>query len=131
MHPKVIKQLSRSDTNFQFYSKVLSDLDPEQLNFRPDSKKWSILQTAYHLFLSESMIHKSIMKFSFEIKNEKLGMGAKFRSFLTNIALDSNVKFKAPTSQLEDFPDSIDAVELLEQWKIIPCDEHDEVVKEQ
>jgi hypothetical protein len=117
MDPRIKKQLHRSDQLFGFYTNILEDLNPEQLNFKPEKDKWSIVQIVYHLFTAETLIYHSLMNFSFDIKNEKLGLGSRIRSFLTNLMLNSTLKFKAPSSRLEQFPDEIDALALSENWK--------------
>ena len=118
MNQKIDKHSQRFNREHQYYKNLLQNLTDEQLAFRLSENKWSIIQTIYHVYLSESSIIDFILQFSFERKSEKLGFTSKFSSFLTNAGLRSSLKFKAPTKYLETFPEPIDKDALMLEWSL-------------
>ena len=124
MNSRIKSILQKSQTLHQEYYDILGSLSEDQLNYKYKEDKWSIVQIAYHIYLSDTGIQNVIMNWSFDRKNEKLGFKSKFNSFMINSALSTSMKFKAPLKTLEQFPEDISANELVNDWKL-KCEKFD------
>ena len=77
---------------------VAGECSAEQLNWQPESDRWSIIQVLEHLYQSESVALRFISAFDFERSDFKLGMGAFLRARLTMLALRLPLRFRKPVS---------------------------------
>jgi len=116
MNPKIEKLLQRSDELHIYYKDLLNQFTRAQLDYREYDTKWSIAEIIYHVYLAEKLPCNFMINFSFERKNQVLGIKARIRSLILNIVLDSKLKFKAPVNTIENFPEVIDPQELINKW---------------
>ena len=58
----MIEKLDRLDKELNVLFKSLSKYSNEEINLRPNLKKWSIGENLYHLWLSETSTEKYIRK---------------------------------------------------------------------
>lgn len=77
--------------------KQLDKLSQEQLEFKPDTDSWSILQVCWHLIVAEQ---NSLVYMRKKVKGldnlKKAGFMAKFRLLVLNTLVSTKLKFKAP-----------------------------------
>lgn len=96
----------------------ISTQSEDRLNHRTNSG-WSALQTVHHLLLVEEGSLRYIKKkMSHDPILNRVGSGARFRSLLLWISLQSPFKFKAPkTVNEEHFPERSSLPELRARWQ--------------
>lgn len=116
MNPKIDKLIKRSGELHLYYEGLLNQFTRSQLDYRVHDAKWSIAEIIYHVYLAEKLSCNFIINFSFERKNQVLGIKARIRSLILNIVLNSKLKFKAPVKAIENFPEVIDPQELINKW---------------
>jgi len=68
----------------------------EQLYFKPGSDQWSVLEVLQHVVNIDTGVTKYLCKYQHDISQEKLGLGAWWRSMLLRLFLRSPMKVKAP-----------------------------------
>ncbi len=97
----------------------LDSLSEQEINFKNDPSKWSVVQIIFHLVKSEQL---TVIAFSRNLeKTEKLrnsGIMGFFRHISLSIALKSSFRFKAPR-MLSNMPDKYDIQELKNKWNTI------------
>jgi DinB family protein len=116
MNPKIEILIQRSGELHFYFKDLLNQLTLPQLDYRENDTKWSIAEIIYHVYLSEKLPCNFMINFSFERKNQVLGIKARIRSLILNIVLNSKLKFKAPVNAIENFPEVIDPQELINKW---------------
>lgn len=96
----------------------LSKIPEETLNRRPANGGWSAAQTVWHLIMVEELSFKYVQKkLSFGGSFEKVGIGARWRSFWLKIALGMPVKFKAPATSGDNLPGHSTFAEISAYWE--------------
>ena len=89
----------------------------EEINFKPNIKKWSIGEHMYHLWLSETSIEKYIKKkTSYPETLVKVSRFSRIRLALLNFIFFIGIKFKAPKIVVDPIPKNVDLVLLKKDW---------------
>jgi len=112
MHKQLQPAYTRLKTNLNGMVSELEQLDETVLNYKPAADKWSCAQIMLHVNLSIagtlSYLNKKMQQPELI---QKSGIGAQFRSALLNVALQSDIKFKAPKG-LDHLPDFASFTEI-------------------
>lgn len=111
----ILKYIELSDLKEKLLLSI-AHYSPEELNFKPTEKEWSISQVIEHLIDSETGINKYI---NYRLKNiqEQPSVGLKnyLKSKVLNKKLQSSKKFKVP-SVLSEPEKGSNFGELKEKW---------------
>ena len=84
-----------------------------EINFKPNSKKWSIGENMYHLWLTEITTEKYIRKkTSYPDTLVNVSKIAKLRLKLLKLIFFLGLKFKAPKIVVDPIPENVDLQEL-------------------
>ena len=99
----------------------LKDQPDHVLNEKPIEGKWSVLQTMYHLILTEELSLQYVKKkLSYNPELNNAGIKTFFRRVLLNLYADAPLKFKAPVRVNEsNMPDEMRFWEVVKKWKDI------------
>ncbi len=119
MHPKIEKHWKRIEASKEYYDALLKVFNPEQLNFKPESNAWSMMDVMQHLYTSEKLSSNFVRNFDFSRKNMKLGLKSRIKTILLVNRLNSKKKFKAPKILEQNMGNlnlSEDAHEFQYQW---------------
>jgi len=114
MKKKTLKAFNRLEKQREEFLSLFHSQRENQLQFRPDSDSWNMLQVIRHLVTAESL---SLVYIKKKVNNadklQKADFMAKLRALLLKIALALPIKFKAPkiAEVKEDHPDFETAVE--------------------
>ena len=97
--------------------KRLSKYSNQEINFKPNSKKWSMGENMYHLWLTEITTEKYIRKkTSYPDTLVNVSKIAKLRLKLLKLIFFLGLKFKAPKIVVDPIPENIDLQELKNKW---------------
>ena len=95
----------------------LSKYSNQEINFKPNSKKWSIGENMYHLWLTEITTEKYIRKkTSYPDTLVNVSKIAKLRLKLLKLIFFIGLKFKAPKIVVDPIPENVDLQELKNKW---------------
>lgn len=93
----VLKYIELSNLKGEILDK-LKEYSPEQLNFKPSEKQWSISQVIEHIISSETGVNKYINYRLKDINEQpKVGLQNYIKSQVLNQKLKSEKKFKVPS----------------------------------
>ena len=113
----MIEKLDRLDEELDKLFKFLSKYSNEQINLKPNLKKWSIGENMYHLWLSESSIEKYIRKkTSYPDTLVKVNPIARLKLSILYFIFFIGIKFKAPKILVDPIPNNVDLEELKKKW---------------
>ena len=103
----------------QILFKKLDLLDKDQLSFKPEAQKWSVLQVCYHLIRSEelSLIYLK-KKIRYDTNIRRAGFFSFIRSSLLNLSLRIPFRLPAP-KRVAEFPADLQWQQLKKQWEQI------------
>jgi uncharacterized damage-inducible protein DinB len=93
----------------------LEGLDEELLNRPAAEGKWSINQIIAHLIQSEQLTNSYLQRKIREESHETAGLAHTLRSLMLRVALNTNMKFKAPAAVAE-VPAQAALSSLRNQW---------------
>ena len=97
--------------------KKLSKYSNQEINYKPNSKKWSIGENMYHLWLTEITTEKYIRKkTSYPDTLINVSEIARLRLKLLKLIFFLGLKFKAPRIVVDPIPKNIDLKELKNKW---------------
>ncbi len=97
--------------------KKLSKYSNQEINYKPSSKKWSIGENMYHLWLTEITTEKYIRKkTSYPDTLVNVRKIARLRLKLLKLIFFLGLKFKAPKIVVDPIPENIDIQELKNKW---------------
>ena len=121
---KVLELNEQYETKVKKLLEDLSSYSFEQLNLKPSTGGWSVMQNLHHLILSEETSMRYIQKkLSFNPKLTNVGLAEKWRGFVVWAYLSTPFKFKAPAVVGdENLPDSSTLQETQEKWLAIRLD---------
>ena len=113
----MIEKLDRLDKELDKLFKFLSKYSNEEINLKPNLKKWSIGENMYHLWLSESSIEKYIRKkTSYPDTLVDVNPIARLKLSILYFIFFIGIKFKAPKILVDPIPNNIDFKELKKKW---------------
>ena len=97
--------------------KRLSKRSNHEINYKLNSKKWSIGENLYHLWLTEINTEKYIRKkTSYPDTLINVSKMARFRLKILKLIFFLGLKFKAPKIVVDPIPKNIDLNELKNKW---------------
>ena len=113
----MIEKLDRLDKELDKLFKFLSKYSNEEINLKPNLKKWSIGENMYHLWLSETSIEKYIRKkTSYPDTLVDVNPIARLKLSILYFIFFIGIKFKAPKILVDPIPRNIDLEELKKKW---------------
>lgn len=116
---KLEKRLDQLDKKLNLLFEELKDYSEAQLNRKPRSDKWSVIQVMHHLLLAETKSSNYLQKklsFNPELKNA--GFQSWCRKQGLKFFLWAPFKWKAPTGIAEEnLPDNAGFWDTVKQWK--------------
>lgn len=120
MKPSLQKRLDRMDTEVAALFEVLNKYSDDDLNWKPESDQWSVLQVMVHLMIAESgsqaYVEKKLSSGHTHLSNAGILAGG--RKYLMNCILRFPFKIKAPTSVSgENLPERSSFWDVVKQWK--------------
>ena len=120
MKPSLQKRLDRMDTELAGLFEALNKYSDDDLNWKPKSDQWSVLQVMVHLMKAEAgslaYVEKKLSSGHSHIS--KAGILAGGRKYIMNGLLHYPFKIKAPQGLgTESLPDRSSFWDLVKQWK--------------
>ena len=113
----MIEKLNRLDKELDKLFKFLSKYSNEEINLKPNLKKWSIGENMYHLWLSETSIEKYIRKkTSYPDTLVDVNPIARLKLSILYFIFFIGIKFKAPKILVDPIPKNVDFKELKKKW---------------
>ena len=113
----MIEKLDRLDKELDILFKSLSKYSNEQINLKPNLKKWSIGENLYHLWLSETSTEKYIRKkTSYPDTLVNVNPIATLKLSILYFIFFIGIKFKAPKILVDPIPNKIDLKKLKKKW---------------
>lgn len=120
---QILQELDTLKSNFHHLLSITSKITNETINTPMQAGKWSIAQTIYHLgeiFIATNNYINKKMQYQHSLKPS--GFRSALRSFILNKALQSKLKFKAPSVLAQNIPVAISFTEaqqfLLENMQL-------------
>lgn len=105
MHSKIQSKINQLEKDRLTLLNEIEGLNEDQLNYKPNPDKWSIIQVIHHLIKSEKL---SVIYIKRKISNKSLlensNIKSKINAFALKWGLNLPLKFKAPTN-VSDVPD--------------------------
>ncbi len=118
MKNSVKNQLDSLNSELGLLFRDLKKFSDNDLNWKPEEGKWSVLQIMEHLILAESLSQKYLeKKLSFDpaLKNTNVLSG--MRSMFVSFYLKTPIKVKAPAVVDQTLADQSTFWELVKLWK--------------
>jgi len=113
----MIEKLDRLDKELDVLFKSLSKYSNEQINLKPNLKKWSIGENLYHLWLTETSTEKYIRKkTSYPDTLVNVNPIATLKLSILYFIFFIGIKFKAPKILVDPIPNNVDLEELKKKW---------------
>ena len=113
----MIEKIENLNKELSLTFERLSKYSNQEINFKPNSKKWSIGENMYHLWLTEITTEKYIRKkTSYPDTLINVSNIAKLRLKLLKLIFFLGLKFKAPKIVVDPIPENIDLQELKNKW---------------
>ena len=109
----MIEKLDRLDKELDKLFELLSKYSNEEINLKPNLKKWSIGENMYHLWLSETSTEKYIRKkTSYPDTLVNVNPIARLKLSILYLVFFIGIKFKAPKILVDPIPNNVDLEEL-------------------
>ncbi|PIW70426.1 MAG: hypothetical protein COW08_01925 [Ignavibacteriales bacterium CG12_big_fil_rev_8_21_14_0_65_30_8] len=122
MNKDINEKLETLENQKLKFLKCFELISDEKLNTQPAKDKWSLAQILYHIVKAEQ---GTLLSFMNSIRNgnnlNKVGSKAFIKSKFLNLALKSNLKFKAPPVA-QKVPDNVNVKEISNKWDEIRKD---------
>ena len=113
----MIEKLDILDKELDKLFKFLSKYSNEEINLKPNLKKWSIGENMYHLWLSETSIEKYIRKkTSYPDTLVDVNPIARLKLSILYFIFFIGIKFKAPKILVDPIPKNVDFKKLKKKW---------------
>ena len=113
----MIEKLDRLDKELDVLYKSLSKYSNEQINLKPNSKKWSIGENLYHLWLTETSTENYIKKkTSYPDTLVNVNPIARLKLSILYFVFFIGLKFKAPKILVDPIPTNVNLEELKKKW---------------
>ena len=108
MHKTLQSVFDLSETNKKKFIELVGSFSVEQQTFKANGSSWSMKEVTYHLYIIEKLTFKFMANFSFERKNEPLGLAGKFKTVVLQWYFYFTPKLKAPANPAIDVPVDVD-----------------------
>ena len=113
----MIQKLDKLDKELDALFKSLSKYSNEQINLKPNLKKWSIGENLYHLWLTEISTEKYIKKkTSYPDTLVNVNPIATIKLSILYFVFFIGIKFKAPKILVDPIPNNVNLEDLKKKW---------------
>ena len=113
----MIEKLDKLDKELDALYKSLSKYSNEQINLKPNSKKWSIGENLYHLWLTETSTENYIKKkTSYPDTLVNVNPIARLKLSILYFVFFIGLKFKAPKILVDPIPNNVNLEDLKKKW---------------